>query len=171
LDSIGLEGDGVDIDIRFEKSEGMPRATHLGFRVIGDIPGEFDIRDLLEEPLSQLGVLEEGVMIPVPILEGCHLYVETCEPVGEPVFLDGAEIALTIEQDVDAVAAATAAPVPPVAEEPPLTSTDFASMIPSSTPPPPAASLSRPNTSNRNNARTNSTFTAFSGAGRRLCDG
>lgn len=105
LDASGFGGDGDEIRIRFERSETLGKATKLGFKVLGDIPDDLDLKDLLEEPLSQLGVLEEGMILPVPVLEGVHLLVQTCEPAGQPVFLDGADIALEMEDD-DAVLAA-----------------------------------------------------------------
>lgn len=96
LESIGLE-DGADVELAFEKSETLPKATRLSFKVIGDIPADMDVRDLLEEPLSQLGVLEVGQMIPIPILEGTMLLLQECEP-ENVVFLDG-EADLEIEND------------------------------------------------------------------------
>jgi len=98
MESIGVE-DGQEIDLDFKRSEEMPRATSLNFRMLGPPTGpDLDIRDLLEEPLSQLGVLQVGQIIPVPALEGTMLVLESCEPDGL-VFLDGAEIALDIVGD------------------------------------------------------------------------
>ena len=95
MESVGI-ADGDEMDIEFKRSEEMPRATSLTFRLMG--PGsDIDIRDLLEEPLSQLGVLQVGQIIPVPAMEGV-LVLESCEPDGV-VFLDGAEIALDILSD------------------------------------------------------------------------
>jgi hypothetical protein len=108
LESIGLE-DGADVELAFEKSETLPKATRLSFKVIGDIPADMDVRDLLEEPLSQLGVLEVGQMIPIPILEGTMLLLQECEP-ENVVFLDG-EADLEIEND-------SPAPSPLAAAEP-----------------------------------------------------
>ena len=106
LDSIGLDGGGEEVEIRFERSENMSKAVRLGFKIIGDIPRDIDIKELLEEPLSQLGVLEEGQMIPAPVLEGVCLLVQTCEhsdgSTEGPAFLDGADIALEIEEEPDA---------------------------------------------------------------------
>jgi hypothetical protein len=96
LDTLGLN-DGAQVDLAFEKSEALPKATRLSFKVIGDIPADMDVRDLLEEPLSQLGVLEVGQMIPVPILEGTMLLLQECEP-ENVVFLDG-EADLEIENE------------------------------------------------------------------------
>jgi hypothetical protein len=96
LDFIGLE-DGAQVELAFEKSEELPKATRLSFKVIGDIPPDIDVRDLLEGSLSQLGVLEVGQMIPVPILEGTMLLLQECEP-DNVVFLDG-EADLEIENE------------------------------------------------------------------------
>lgn len=117
LESIGLE-DGADVELAFEKSETLPKATRLSFKVIGDIPADMDVRDLLEEPLSQLGVLEVGQMIPIPILEGTMLLLQECEP-ENVVFLDG-EADLEIENDTPSPLAEEETPVPspsPLAEQ------------------------------------------------------
>lgn len=91
MESVGEDGD--EIEVEFQRSEEMPRATSLTFRLMG--PGsDVEIRDFLEEPLSQLGVLQAGQIIPVPVFGG-ELILESCEPDGV-VFLDGAEIALDI---------------------------------------------------------------------------
>jgi len=108
MESIGVD-DGDEIDLDFKRSEEMPRATSLNFRMMGSLP-DLDIRDLLEEPLSQLGVLQVGQIIPVPALEGV-LVLESCEPDGI-VFLDGAEIALDIVGDSADSAESVAEPVP-----------------------------------------------------------
>lgn len=94
IETLGLE-DGSVVSVEFKRSETLQKAKSLSFKVIGDIPDGLDIRDLIEEPLSQLGVLTVGQMIPVPALEGTLLLLESCEPDGT-VFLDGADIALDI---------------------------------------------------------------------------
>jgi hypothetical protein len=66
--------------------------------VIGHIPADMDIRDLIEEPLSQLGVLEEGQIVPVPVVEGTMILLESCEP-ESLVFLDGSDIVMDLEMD------------------------------------------------------------------------
>jgi len=147
LDSIGLE-DGAEIELAFEKSEDLPKATRLSFKVIGDIPADLDVRDLLEEPLSQLGVLEVGQMIPVPILEGTMLLLQECEP-DNVVFLDG-EADLEIENDSPALpeegkGQAQEQQVPTFIPQ----EIDFSSMLPPSAPAP-------------------SGFVPFQGVGRRL---
>ena len=166
LDTLGLN-DGAEVELAFEKSETLPKATRLSFKVIGDIPADLDVRDLLEGPLSQLGVLEVGQMIPVPILEGTMLLLQECEP-DNIVFLDG-EANLEIENDSSAAAAALPeegqqegqavpalaqqegqeqAPIPTPEYTPFTQDIDFSSMLPSSPAP--------------------SGFVPFSGIGRRL---
>ena len=101
METIGVE-DGSEIFLDFERSEELPKATRLAFKILGDIPDGIDIRDIIEEPLSQLGVIEVGQMIPLPVLDGVMLLLTDCEPIleeGGAVFLDGAEIALDIEED------------------------------------------------------------------------
>ena len=118
MESIGVE-DGHEVDLDFKRSEEMPRATSLNFRMLGPPTGpDLDIRDLLEEPLSQLGVLQVGQIIPVPALEGTMLVLESCEPDGL-VFLDGAEIALDIVGD------SSPEPEPSFVAEPALDSQSF----------------------------------------------
>ena len=162
LDTAGMDGNGEDVDIRFERSETLEKATRLVFEVIGEIPEGIHLRDLLEEPLSQLGVLEEGQIIPAPIIDGVHLLVKACEPVGQPVFLEGAEVALEIEDDsvvaaaaaTAAAAAAAAAAVPQAEEE---AHSEEESMLPITTPVLKGCS-------------GKSQFVPFQGIGRRLCD-
>lgn len=149
MDTAGLL-DGDEIDMEFKKSEDLQKATRLSFKVIGNIPDDLDIRDLLEEPLSQLGVIEAGQMIPIPALEGTVLLLDSCEPEGL-VFLDGAEIALDIqtEADADAEKAEEAQePLPPLAPQEPF---DFSEMLPSSA-----------------QAKGKQSFVPFQGVGRRL---
>jgi hypothetical protein len=115
MESVGVDGDQIEVE--FKRSEEMPRATSLTFRLMG--PGsDVEIRDFLEEPLSQLGVLQAGQIIPVPVFGG-ELILESCEPDGV-VFLDGAEIALEILVEA-------ASPVVPVEAASPFvpTETDF----------------------------------------------
>jgi len=124
-ESIGVEG-GEELEIEFERSENLQKATRLSFKVIGDIPGDMDIRDLIEEPLSQLGVLEVGQIVPVPVVEGAMILLESCEPEGL-VFLDGADIVLDLEMS-DAAEAEAEEPVPQVNPEP----VDYRYVLPAS---------------------------------------
>jgi hypothetical protein len=158
LESAGMSGEGEEIQIRFERCEVLPKATSLGFKILGEVPEGIDMRDLLEGPLSSLGVLEVGQIIPAPVLEGVHLLVQTCEPGGGPVFLDGAEIALDIESDV----------VPQPVERPPTPRPTEPEILPNfdqivDLPPMPALPP-------RSQGSCPSAFIAFSGVGRRLCD-
>jgi hypothetical protein len=130
MESVGVE-DGFEVDLDFKRSEDMPRATSLNFRMLGPLP-DLDIRDLLEEPLSQLGVLQVGQIIPVPALEGV-LILESCEPDGI-VFLDGAEIALDIIGDEPSLASEKAfVPEEPLEEIPVNEPFEDMPMIPSQT--------------------------------------
>lgn len=99
LHQMGVIGDGLDMEVSFRPAESFPKATRLQFSLIGDaslIPEGVEIRDLLETPLSQLGVLSQGQMIPIPILEHHSLLVKECDP-GQEVFLDGSEIGFELE--------------------------------------------------------------------------
>jgi hypothetical protein len=94
----GLIGDGQDrhVSVRFEKCEDLPRATELVMQVLGDVPEDFSIRDVLEDPLSQLGVLQEDMILPIPFLNA-NLRVKATKPAA-CVFLDGQNIALCFEE-------------------------------------------------------------------------
>ena len=171
MESIGVE-DGHEVDLDFKRSEEMPRATSLNFRMLGPPTGpDLDIRDLLEEPLSQLGVLQVGQIIPVPALEGTMLVLESCEPDGL-VFLDGAEIALDIVGDSSPEPQPSFVAEPPLPSAPALDSQSFDDsfdrmlpmlpMPPSSTPAPPPAP--EPKTASRFPPK----FIPFQGVGNRL---
>lgn len=164
MESIGVD-DGQEIDLDFKRSEEMPRATSLNFRMLGPPTGpDLDIRDLLEEPLSQLGVLQVGQIIPVPALEGTMLVLESCEPDGL-VFLDGAEIALDILND-----SPVHSPEPSFVSEPPLASApvadSFDTMLPMLPMPPPT--MTPVPTCNTPKTRFPPKFIPFQGVGNRL---
>jgi len=147
--------DGEEIEIRFERCESMPKATRLAFKIVGDFPRDLDIKELLEEPLSQLGVLHQGQIIPAPILENVHLIVSVCEGTSDtegPFFLDGSDIALEIEEDE-----------PPI-QTPPLTHTP--ADTPSQETFDETPMVSEPTT----HGILRSGFIPFQGTGRRLCD-
>ena len=183
LNSAGLEGTGEEVNIRFERSETLAKATQLEFKVLGEIPEGIDLKDLLEEPLSQLGVLEQGQIIPAPLFDGVSLIVKSCSPPGVPVFLDGAEIALEIEADDVAAAAASASSESESAteerdESSEADKTQEDSMIPSLPLPLPLLKSQTPSVgccSGEKRGRgqrgeKQSTFIPFQGVGRRLCD-
>jgi hypothetical protein len=98
LHQMGVIGDGEEMEVSFVPAETFPKAMRLKFSLIGDRTDEMEIRDLLEAPLSQLGILSKGQTIPIPVLEHHTLLVKECEP-ANTVFLDGAEIAFEIESE------------------------------------------------------------------------
>lgn len=104
LDALGVEGNGERVVLEWIACETIPRATRLVVRPSRRIPDGIDPRDLMEGPLSQLGGLKMGTVLPLPGGdEGETLVVEVCEP-AEEVFLDGNEIALELNEmikDVD----------------------------------------------------------------------
>jgi hypothetical protein len=159
VESSGLVGDGDEMEVSFLRSEELPKATSLHLRVLGEVPEGFDMRELLEEPLSSLGVLRAGQIIPAPVLDGIQILVEKIEPEAPAVFLDGNDVALHLESDV----VTPKPPTPPIPSAP----DDFNSVL--STPvvavPAPAPSAFR-----RVAGGSSTPFVPFSGVGRRLCD-
>jgi hypothetical protein len=129
-ETIGVEG-GEELDVEFERSENLEKATRLSFKVIGQIPADIDIRDLIEEPLSQLGVIEVGQIVPVPVVEGAMILLESCEPEGL-VFLDGADIVLDLEMEEREAEEADAAKLEEAEEAPKPEPVDFRYMLPAS---------------------------------------
>jgi len=126
----GLEGssDGDEMEIECIECETLPKATRLSCKIVGTLPRDMDIRDILETPLSQLGVLEQGQFLPVPAFEDLVMYVDEVEPVGGYVFLDGAEIAFEVEEDREKPVEA-AVPAPQRQEEE-QEEEDYTDMIP-----------------------------------------
>ena len=98
LDSAGLAGDGEEIIVRFERCETMTSARHLRFKAMEPLPDWLDIRDILEEPLSQLGVIKQGQMLPIPVLDSVLILLDSAEPADEFLFLDGDEIAIDVAE-------------------------------------------------------------------------
>jgi hypothetical protein len=179
MDSLGLE-DNSEVEVDFKRCEDFPKATKLSFKVMGDIPADFDIRDLIEEPLSQLGVLEVGQIIPIPVLEGPLLLLQESEPEGA-VFLDGNEIELDIEQDSPEPAGQLPLASVPSAEEQPKqesnpfdTDTQMFPMVPASFAANAAFAAKAPSPEKpaRSVGRFASTpkFIPFQGEGRKLCE-
>lgn len=119
LDSLGLEGAGEMVQIEWVRCEDLPAATKLVLRPSEEMMAE--PRELLEGPLSLLGAVRAGSVLPLPGGFGT-LTVELTEPADE-VFLDGAEIAVDFMTDHLAPAVPeepVAAPAVPLqaAEEP-----------------------------------------------------
>ena len=162
LSSIGVEGVGEELSVRFERCEDMPKATRLVFTYLGELPADIDMRELLETPLSQLGVLSRGQIIPAPVIEG-SLIVTQCEPEGVPVFLDGLEVAFEIEGDKKEVVIPEPVVVPEAVPEVPKNIQS--GMLPPSLL---QQTYTNPNTSNRGRFAGKSSFIPFSGQGRTL---
>ena len=99
LDSADLPGLGEEIIVRFERCEMMTPARQLRFKIIEPLPDWLDIRDILEEPLSQLGVIKQGQMLPIPVLDSVLILLDSAEPADEFLFLDGDEIAIDVVSD------------------------------------------------------------------------
>ena len=129
VDSIGIFGHGEELIVSFEKSERMTRATSLRFRTVDPIPEWLSIRDVLEEPLSQLGVLRQGQILPIPVLESSVIIVEVCEPTDAAfVFLDGEDVAMEVE-GLEEPAMIPTARAEPVDLASPFEPADFRSML------------------------------------------
>ncbi len=156
LQQYGFEGQGEEIDVEFHRCEQYAKAQSLKIQVLNEIPADFDLREVLEEPLSHLGVLEEGRIIPCPVLEGTMLLVREITPPGVPVFLDGNEIRLEIEVEQPEP------PTPPPFPQPQAEPQDLSgsSMIP-------LEALTPPQTISRQ-TRGQRCFIPFSGPGRAL---
>lgn len=92
-------GTGEEVEIKFEKSETLPKCKSLTLQILGTLPDWLDPVEVLEGPLSQLGVLQVGQIIPIPLFDNVHILVMNCGENDTPYFLDG-ETALHIEQDI-----------------------------------------------------------------------
>jgi hypothetical protein len=106
IESTGLVP-GEEIIVHFQACEGMTSAKKLTFKSLEPLPDWLDVRDVLEEPLSQLGVIKQGQILPVPVLDSVVLILESAEPADEFLFLDGEDIEIDVLMD------------PPVDEPPP----------------------------------------------------
>lgn len=126
LEGIDHSSDGEMVEIECIECETLPKATRLSCKIVGTLPRDMDIRDILETPLSQLGVLEQGQFLPVPAFEDLVMYVDEVEPAGGHVFLDGAEIAFEVEEDREKPVEEPLEPVEPIQ----TTEEDFTEMVP-----------------------------------------
>lgn len=174
-----LIGDGEDrrVSIHFERCESLTKATQIVFVPIGHVPEDLNIGELLEEPLSQLGVIQEGMTIPVPCFEGnLYLQVKSCEP-SYCVFLDGKEISYSIEDNEHKSRTPTPMPTPlttPIFSSSSQPSPDFFSSMVPMVPllPLSGGNISQTGTATRRNIvqRTSTSTLSFSfeGVGRRL---
>jgi hypothetical protein len=97
MESTGLTpGESI---VHFQPCEGMPSAKKLRFKSLEPLPDWLDVRDVLEEPLSQLGVIKQGQILPVPVLDSVVLILESAEPADEFLFLDGEDIEIDVVTD------------------------------------------------------------------------
>jgi hypothetical protein len=176
IEALSLQGAGDEVQVNFVRCEEFEKATSLTFQVLGGPVDEGMLRDILEESLSSLGVLEEGQMIPLPMMEGVVLLVSACEPVTGAVLLDGHEVALHIQQSRPSTPEALPpVPVPvPVPQEHEEHEEHQEQQAPESTsmiPPSFAGVSSNANVTNnrfRRHQATTPSFVAFSGLGRTL---
>lgn len=90
---------GEEIIVHFQPCEGMTSAKKLTFKSLEPLPDWLDVRDVLEEPLSQLGVIKQGQILPVPVLDSVVLILESAEPADEFLFLDGEDIEIDVLMD------------------------------------------------------------------------
>jgi hypothetical protein len=91
---------GEEIIVHFKPCEGMTSAKKLTFKSLEPLPDWLDVRDVLEEPLSQLGVIKQGQILPVPVLDSVVLILESAEPADEFLFLDGEDIEIDVLMDL-----------------------------------------------------------------------
>jgi hypothetical protein len=125
LDFLGLGGDGEDVTVRWRSEEFFPEATRLVLRPHDSAFYHADAKAELEHALTQLGVLQAGTTITVPlqVLGGyeIHFDVVATEP-ANLVLMQGDEVALEFEEALDGAAEAQAPIITPalapVAEEP-----------------------------------------------------
>lgn len=98
IDATGITS-GEEIIIHFQACEGMTSAKKLIFKSLEPLPDWLDVRDVLEEPLSQLGIIKQGQILPVPVLDSVVLILESAEPADEFLFLDGEDIEIDVIMD------------------------------------------------------------------------
>jgi len=119
MESSGLsEHEGEEVIVNFLPCEGMTSARKLRFKTLEPLPEWLDVRDVLEEPLSQLGVIKQGQVLPIPVLDSVVLILDSAEPADDFLFLDGDGIEIDVFMDEEtAGASAEAAPAPPLQEQ------------------------------------------------------
>jgi hypothetical protein len=120
MESSGLsEHEGEEVIVNFLPCEGMTPARKLRFKTLDPLPEWLDVRDVLEEPLSQLGVIKQGQVLPIPVLDSVVLILDSAEPTDDFLFLDGdgIEIDVFMDEETATTAAAAAAPLQQHQEE------------------------------------------------------
>ena len=110
LESSGLSShaNADEVIVRFIPCEGIPSARKLRFKTLEPLPDWLDIRDVIEEPLSQLGIIKQGQMLPLPVLDSVLLILDSAEPFDDFLFLDGDDIEIDVVTDHDVSEAAEA---------------------------------------------------------------
>jgi hypothetical protein len=101
LESSGLSShaNADEVIVRFIPCEGIPSARKLRFKTLEPLPDWLDIRDVIEEPLSQLGIIKQGQMLPLPVLDSVVLILDSAEPFDDFLFLDGDDIEIDVVTD------------------------------------------------------------------------
>ena len=118
MESSGLsEHEGEEVIVNFLPCEGMTSARKLRFKTLEPLPEWLDVRDVLEEPLSQLGVIKQGQVLPIPVLDSVLLILDSAEPADDFLFLDGDGIEIDVFMDEETATAATAATAVPFQQE------------------------------------------------------
>jgi hypothetical protein len=118
LESSDLSSDANadEVIVRFIPCEGIPSARKLRFKTLEPLPDWLDIRDVIEEPLSQLGIIKQGQMLPLPVLDSVVLILDSAEPFDDFLFLDGDDIEIDVVTDHDAPEAPEAPETPETPE-------------------------------------------------------
>lgn len=128
MESTGLTpGESI---VHFQPCEGMPSAKKLCFKSLEPLPDWLDVRDVLEEPLSQLGIIKQGQILPVPVLDSVVLILESAEPADEFLFLDGEDIEIDVIAPPEAVPQPVYDPMTPPLEATASPASAFPALIP-----------------------------------------
>lgn len=104
IDSNQYDGCGDETIGHIITPDEIPKATRIVLKPVDSLIHQVDVVRCLEQPLSSLGVLQQGktYLIPLSELGGylCPVFVDRLEP-ADVVFLDGDEIPLEFTQAVD----------------------------------------------------------------------
>ena len=119
LDQLGLRGSGEDVVVRWRSEEFFPEATRIVLRPHDSAFYHADAKEELERALTQLGVLQAGttILLPLEVLGGYEIPFDVvCTEPANIVLMQGDEVALEFEAALDGAAEAQAAEPPPMAE-------------------------------------------------------
>lgn len=132
IERLGLHGDGEVVQVTVFSEEAFPEATRIVIRSIDSAIYNSDVKEELEQALTQLGILKLHSQIEVPIqaLGGyaIELFISQLEP-ASLVLCHGDDIILEFEEAVDAIE-------PPVSQRPPTPIPEGPPMLPEMTPEP-----------------------------------